>query len=33
MIQEPRLVPQPVLHSNGKAYFAADAKVLEKLLL
>jgi len=32
MIQEPRLVRRPVVRIDSKVYFAADSKVLEKLL-
>jgi arsenate reductase-like glutaredoxin family protein len=33
MLQEPRLVRRPVVTINGKIYFGADIKVLEKLLV
>ena len=32
MVQEPRLVRRPVVTINGKTYFGADSKVLEKIL-
>jgi arsenate reductase-like glutaredoxin family protein len=32
MLQEPRLVRRPVVRIDSKVYFAADRKVLEKLL-
>jgi len=32
MLQEPRLIRRPIVTINGKTYFGADIKVLEKLL-
>lgn len=32
MLQEPRLIRRPLVRIDGKVYFGADIKVLEKLL-
>jgi arsenate reductase-like glutaredoxin family protein len=33
MLQDPRLIRRPVISIDGKTYFGADIKYLEKLLI